>query len=281
MDINQGDKYVKVNTDQFIIEVLNIIENAKSKGIEIRILGSLATYLHIRDNPTCLEILSKLGRFEGNAQLFTDLDLICYSKQRKEVAKFFQEIGFKPDLMVNTLFGNKRLIFYHPNGNYHVDIFIDKLEFSHDVYFGNDPVYGRLSLDYPTISLTDLVLEKLQIHEINRKDLVDLLLIFLSHNITEKPKSNEEIDAEYISKVLSEDWGFWYDALVNLNKLKEFANKALSTLNIDKELIIRLNEKIDFLIKILNESPKTKKWLKRAKDGTNKPWYREVEEVIR
>jgi hypothetical protein len=281
MNDNQGQKFVKMDKDKFLEEVLNLVESAKNRGIELRILGSLAVYLHIQNNPICLDLLSKLGRFEGSDQLFTDLDLICYSKQRKEVSKFFEELGFKPDLMVNTLFGNKRLIFYHMNNSYHIDIFVDSLEFSHDIHFGNDTKNGRLSLDYPTISITDLVLEKLQIHEINRKDLVDLFLIFLSHDVSLEPKSKEEINAKHIANVLCDDWGFWYDALINLNKLKDFANNILVNVNLNKEIIDKFNERVDFMIKILNEYPKTKKWIKRSKEGTKKPWYREVDELVR
>jgi hypothetical protein len=52
-------------------------------------------------------------------------------------------------------------------------IFLNKLEVSHILDFDNKPGSGSLELDYRTIS-TDPVLEKLQIPEINRKDLIDV-----------------------------------------------------------------------------------------------------------
>jgi hypothetical protein len=39
-------------------------------------------------------------------------------------------------------------------------------------------------------------------------------------------------------------------------------------------------ERVSKLLKTINETPKTKNWEKRAKIGTSKPWYREVEEVL-
>jgi len=131
----------------------------------------LAVYIHIKDDLYCLDLLNKIGRLDGKT-LFTDLDLIGYSSQRKEVAKLMENLGYLPDRMINSMFGNKRMIFYHPNNYYHVDIFYDKLEFSHDVMFGSDPMTERLKLDYPTISITDLVLEKLQINKIIKKILL-------------------------------------------------------------------------------------------------------------
>ncbi|HLI45983.1 MAG TPA: hypothetical protein VKU94_02185 [Geobacterales bacterium] len=279
--MSSSNERVKLGINDFLKEALFIVEEANKKNIHLRILGALAVYLHIRDNPTALGLLSKLGRVDKDT-LFTDLDLMGYSKQRKDVSKFFEQIGYFPDRMINTLFGNKRMIFYHPKGDFHVDVFFDKLEFSHDVIFGNDPSNGRLSLDYPTISLTDLVLEKIQINKINRKDLVDLLLIFASHDLVTKDTQNhEEINAEYIASILSDDWGFWYDAVNNLNKLKNFANNLGEIQNEYSAYIQKANENIDKLLKIIEEKPKSKNWIKRSKDGVNKPWYREVEEVVR
>jgi len=62
-------------------------------------------------------------------------------------------LGFRPDSVINGFFGDRRLIYYEPSDKFHVDIFLDKLEFSHDVIFGKKPGDGRLELDYPTIAL--------------------------------------------------------------------------------------------------------------------------------
>src|SRR5207249_2216805 len=81
---------------------------------------------------------------------------------------------------------------------------------------------GRLELDYPTISLTDLVLEKLQIHRIGRKDLVDLLVLFLGHEV--KPGADgdhEVVDADHVTQLLADDWGFWYESIQNLAKARQ------------------------------------------------------------
>lgn len=106
-------------------------------------------------------------------------------------------------------------------------------------------------------------------------------MIFLSHEISTNDNGKEYINASYIANILSDDWGFWYDATNNLNKLKEFATEIFSMYEVDENHVIKFNERINSLLKIIDKTPKSKKWIKRSKDGTNKIWYREVKEIIR
>ncbi|MGC9148607.1 MAG: hypothetical protein ACP5GI_04125 [Sulfolobales archaeon] len=274
-------KKVSLGKDEFIKEAVEIVEKAQRKNIFLRILGAVAIYIHSMDKLDALRIYDQLKRFESEDTLFTDLDLIGYSKQRKDIIDFFEkELRFKTDPYVKALFGAKRLVYYHPNDYYHADIFFDKLEFSHDIFFGDRPGRGRLELDFPTISLADLVLEKLQIHQINRKDLVDLEVLFYGHKLcSESNEKKDCIDDDYIATVLSNDWGFWYDAQINLEKLTYFIRNHTSTIGEDKGM--RIIERINKLKKIVDEKPKSKEWIKRSKIGVSKPWYREVEEIER
>ena len=57
---------------------------------------------------------------------------------------------------------------------------------------------GRLQLDDPTITTTDLLLEKMQIAEINLKDIKDTLVLLLDHPIGDPPAGKESIDADVI-----------------------------------------------------------------------------------
>jgi len=274
-------KGIKMSDEEFINEAKTIIDKAQEKGIIIRILGALAIHIHSEHVPRCLELHKNLGRLGEKGPTFTDLDLMAYKKQRKKVKEFFEkDLKFMPDRRINALFGGRRYIFFHPKGAYYVDVFFSKLEFSHDVEFGEEPNKGRLELDYPTITLADLVLEKTQIHEINLKDIIDLIVLFLGHQVgTEENK--EVINGKYIAKILADDWGFWYDATNNLNKVKHFAEKFFSEGKLTEEEKKTVNERVDILLKMIEDEPKTKAWQKRAKKGTKKIWYRPVEEVIR
>jgi hypothetical protein len=268
-----------MSEDEFLTEAIGIVEKAQSRGVYMRILGSLAAYIRSRNNGSA-DVFKSLGRFGEGMPLFTDLDLAAYGKQRGEIHKVFRELGFEPDTMVNGMFGHKRLIYYHPKGKYHVDVFLNKLEFSHDVEFGEKPGSGRLELDYPTISPADIVLEKLQIHDINRKDLIDLISVFVAHDVQEQ-YGKDVIDGGYISKILTDDWGFWYDATTNLRKTREVLETVTKEGKLTGEQSDTVSRRMDQLLKIIDAAPKTRNWEKREKAGTKKSWYREVEEVTR
>lgn len=251
---------------------LELVEAAKERNTVLRILGALAAYLHCRENEDALNFFVNSGRL-GTGSIFTDIDLAAYSKQRKQVINLMRELNYDENKMVNALFGHKRLIYF--KDQIKVDIFFDKLEFSHDVDFGNEPGKGRLELDYPTISLTDLMLEKLQIHQINRKDIIDMIAILMTHNVDES-MDREIINMKYMASILADDWGFWYDALENLKKVESLTIKFRDENLIMNEHADKVIQNIYRLREALESSEKTKNWLKRAKAGTSKIWYREV-----
>src|SRR5437870_5195143 len=132
------------------------------------------------------------------------------------------------------------------------------------------------------IPSTDLVLEKLQIHRIGRKDLVDLLVIFLGHEVREGANGDREVvHADRIANLLADDWGFWYESTQNLEKTKQILAQFVGESHISQDLATRIRSRIAALERTLQSVPKGRHWEKRAKVGTAKPWFREVEEVVR
>ena len=271
--------FVGLDNEAFVKEALSIIEKAQAHRACLRILGALAVYVHSLDNSECINALKTLGRLGYEKPMFTDLDLIAYRRQSKDIAKAFQELGFKPNNMLNWWFGDRMMIYNHPENKYHVDVFFDNLAYSHDVKFGDKPGSGRLELDYPTIALEDIVLEKLQPHEMNRKDAVDLIVLLMGHDVNERLGKNV-VDGGHVARILSDDWGFWYDATTNLDKVvslaREFSSQGKLTASQCDTVLRRAGE----LRRIIDGTPKTKEWNKRAKMGTTKPWFRPVPELM-
>ena len=274
--------FVALGDDEFLREARKIVEAAQTQGTIVRMLGSLAIYAHCMNVPECISVFHTVGRIRDGAPLFTDLDLMGYSTQGRSISLVFENLGFKPDNVINGFFGDRRLVYYEGRDRFHVDIFLDKLEFSHDVLFGKKPGNGRLELDYPTISLTDMILEKLQIHRIARKDLVDLMVLFLGHEV--KPTADgdrEAVDAGHIANLVADDWGFWYESTQNLEKTRQLLGSFLAAGRISPDLAARIESRIGKLETALHSVPKGRHWEKRAKVGTAKPWFREVEEIVR
>ncbi|MEM2122479.1 MAG: hypothetical protein QXE79_02470, partial [Candidatus Bathyarchaeia archaeon] len=212
---------------------------------------------------------------------FTDIDLIAYGKERHKVRALMEDdLGFHISPQMLLMHGRERLIYSHPQGLYHVDVFFDKLKFSHEIDFGDNPRKGRLSLDYPTIPLAELLLEKLQIHNIAEKDIKDILVLLRAHRLAEKDE-DEALNVRRISQILADDWGFWYDAVQNLRKVKEFMEKYLEEGLISEEDIRDVSFKVDELLHHIDAEPKTANWMKRMREGLDKKWWRDVEEVSR
>ena len=69
-----------------------------------------------------------------------------------------------------------------------------------------------------TISLADLFLEKVQIVKMGEKDAKDIAILLLEHELGDQDKGS--INAEYISKLMADDWGFYYTTITNLRKLE-------------------------------------------------------------
>jgi len=152
-----------------------------------------------------------------------------------------------------------------------VDVFFDKLEMCHTIDFRN-----RLRLDKPTITLADMLLEKMQIVKINEKDIIDTIVLLRAHDIGENDK--DKVNIKYVSKLLSNDWGFYYTVTMNLKKVKELCKKYNVLSNEDMKDV---TSKIDRILEKIEKEPKSMKWKMRAKIGPSKKWYKEVEEVIR
>jgi hypothetical protein len=149
------------------------------------------------------------------------------------------------------------------------DVFFDQLEMCHTLNFR-----GRLEFDSPTITLADFLLEKMQIVELNEKDKIDTVVLLREHAIGDS--DNETINAQYISRLLAKDWGFYYTVTTNLGKIKDYARSSMT-----EEHSRDVAAKTDRLVERIESEPKTTGWKMRARVGTKRKWYRDVEEVVR
>lgn len=197
-----------------------------------------------------------------------DLDLVTYGKFRGKLEKFFIELGYRADRRTSYYFGGDRHRYFDDVNDRVVDVFFDKLAFCHTIN-----LVGRLKLDSPTITLSDLLLGKMQIVEINEKDIKDAVIMLREHEIGEGEK--ECVNTRYIAKQMSEDWGFYYTVTTNLGKVKAFLDEFASLTDEDRQDV---RSKIDALLATIEKEPKSMKWKIRARVGTRRIWYTKVEE---
>jgi hypothetical protein len=180
--------------------------------------------------------------------------------------ELFRELGYEPNERFNLMNGDRRLYFYDTHNGRQVDVFVDTFRMSHEI-----DLRGRLDHDHPALSPSDLLLSKLQIYEVNRKDLVDVVALMLDHAI-ETGDEGEVIEAAYIARLAASDWGFYRTLQVNIERLRA----VLEELEVDRALV---NARLDELWRAIDEAPKPLKWRLRAQVGDRVRWYELPEET--
>ena len=136
--------------------------------------------------------------------------------------------------------------FYSTDPKDHVDIFLDELKMEHNI-----DLRKRLMIEDSTISVSDILLTKLQIFEINEKDLRDILSVVKDLQLGEEDKSGT-INLKYISDFCSKDWGLYQDTISNAEKCMTLIPRY----NLTPEEVKRIKEK---MVKIKERIVHTKK----------------------
>ncbi|HID56612.1 TPA: hypothetical protein EYP37_08795 [Candidatus Poribacteria bacterium] len=239
-----------------------IMAEAERRGITMRILGAIAFRTHC---PTFKHIGYQAGR------ALSDIDFAAYREEVKEIERLFLDLGYEQAEMVKRLFGTQRRIFYDRERGIHSDVFLDKLRFCHDIN-----LRGRLEIDYPTIPLVDLLLEKMQIVQLTEKDVIDTIMLLREHGIGDSDE--ETINAGYLASLCSRDWGLWRTVIMNLEKVEGFLS-AYDFLTAEDRADVA--SKIRGLLRRIEDEPKSLKWRMRARVGDKVQWYRDVDEVAR
>ena len=241
----------------FLEEGKRITEAAQQKGIYLRVMGPLALHYYFMDHIDLYARLERLGD-----RYFTDIDYAAYGKTRKHLMDFFKAMGYEADLATMAMTGKTRHIYFGGRVPM-IDVFIDDLNYCHKVTFE-----GRLDKDPYSIPLADILLQKLQIWEINHKDLVDIEYLFTVADFGED--DTKKVNVGYIARRFADDWGFWYTGTTNLDRVKEHVGNVDALNDAQKAKIRQVADEVRARI---DREPKTKKWEKRAKKGTKKIWY--------
>jgi hypothetical protein len=238
-----------------IEEAARIGEEARKRKLALKLLGGAGIHVH-----------SQSAHKPPLRRKYGDLDYAIANRDRKGVLELFPALGYEANERFNLMQGDRRLYFFDPANGRQVDVFIDVFRMSHVI-----DLRGRLDHDGPCASPSDLLLSKLQIYEMNRKDLVDLVALLLDHPV-ESGRGDEVIDAGYIARVAADDWGLYRTLQVNTEKLRA----TLVEIDVDRELV---GARLDQLWSAVEKQPKPLKWKLRAQVGDRIQWYELPEEV--
>ncbi|CAG1001023.1 hypothetical protein ANAEL_02961 [Anaerolineales bacterium] len=242
--------------------IVDALAQDENKHVIMRLIGALAFRTHC---PQFGYFQDKLGR------KFTDIDFASYPRFGRDIRRILTELGYEEDKQVTQLFGDRRMVFHDPAFGRHIDVFYNLLDYCHPVSF-----VGRLEAEELTIPLAELLLEKMQIVQINEKDVIDSIMLLREHPIGDTDK--ETVNAAIISRILANDWGYWRTVTGNLNVLKEKLETYDGLSGEDREVV---RKRIAELEARIDAAPKTLKWKARAQIGERMKWYKDVEELER
>jgi len=237
-----------------IEEAERIAAAARAARVGVKLMGGAGIHIH-----------SPSAHHPPLKRKYGDLDYVMPKRDRKAVLAFFPSLGYEANERFNLMQGDHRLFFFDNMNGRQVDVFIDAIKMSHVI-----DMRGRLDHEGPCASPSDLLLSKLQIYEVNHKDLVDLTALLLDHPVA--ANSDEAIDAGYIARLLSEEWGLYRTLQVNIEKL----NSTLDELDVDRELI---RSRLAEIWKAVDAQPKPLAWRLRAQLGDRMRWYELPEEA--
>jgi hypothetical protein len=255
-----------------LAEALRVVAAADREGILLRLMGGMAVRAHAP------EWTHRTRRRE------VDIDFATRSKDRKAAFALLEREGYTPDKRHNALFGQHQGYFMDVPRRRPVDILVDKLEMCHRFEFGD-----RLGKSTPTLPVAELLLSKLQIVKINKKDVLDALILLAEHPLGQddgEVDSNKGLSAVNIPRILSftsSDWGWWRTLTGNLDKLTQYLDSDFTEADMDvgggRAVRFDPRAQVEGLRKAIDEAPKSTRWKLRSTVGERQQWYQEPEEV--
>lgn len=240
-----------------VAEARRLTALASAAGLTVRLLGGVA-----------IAIRAGAALPGGLRRTYKDLD---FATVRGDAARFdalLVDAGYEADEQFNRIHGAQRRLHYDRANGKQLDTFVDTFAMCHVLELAR-----RLPPRGQTLTPADLLLTKLQIVEVNDKDLVDTIALLLCHPIDEA--GADVIALDELRPLLRADWG-WYTTITD-NLAKVAARLAtVEVPDADKDLV---SARIDELLTALRAFPKSMKWTLRAKVGRKIPWYDLPEEV--
>ncbi len=250
----------RAERDKFENELKRILKASEEAGVLMRVIGSLAFQMHC---PKFGYLQQAMGR------AYTDIDFAAYSKQTKAIQDLMARLGYADNQEVFIVSGGERSIFGHPETGLHIDIFWEKLDFCHVIRWT-----GRLEVDSPSIPLAEMLLEKMQIVQINEKDIIDTIMLLLEHPLGDIDQ--ETVNIKRVAELCAADWGLWRTTTMNLGKVRAIAQGYEQLTPEQKSTIDAQVQKA--LVRIEAE-PKSMAWRLRSRVGDRVKWYKDVDEV--
>jgi hypothetical protein len=243
--------------DDTFDEGLELARAAQRDRVTLKLIGGLA-------------VRALCPAFSPRRHDRQDLDFASTSGGRTAVTSFLAAKGFEPDEHFNQIHGHKQLYFRSSVGR-SVDVLIDRLEMCHVLDFRD-----RLDRMPLTLDVTDLMLTKLQIVELNEKDAADVLQLLAAYPVRDGDEPGT-IGLARFGRVVGNDWGWWRTVTGNLEWIRSLATRDGGSL-VPPDPPFEPVEQLAALQAEAERVPKSSRWRLRSLIGERVRWYELPEE---
>src|SRR3990172_5755971 len=202
-------------------EAHRIVSAAAQHDLTVRLLGGAAISLH-----------SPSASHRALARSYPDLDFVLREKRGDRAETLMAEFGYSANKPFNLYNGHRRLLFQDAQLDRQVDIFVGEFHMCHTIPRGDPPPLQRRPPRPPpsrgaapsdsgrvTLPLAELLLTKLQIVQMNEKDVRDVCALVLDHPLGDRDA--EMLNKQRIASLCADDWGLWRTVGLSLEKVRE------------------------------------------------------------
>jgi hypothetical protein len=242
--------------EDIVAEGERLLDLAKQEGVPLNLLGGVAVRLHAPEIPPSLD------------RQYKDLDFAVPKKAGGATDKLLRDAGYEPHITFNAMHARERALFFDDEHERQVDVFIGSFRMCHQI-----PLDDRIGNGAQTVPLAELLLTKLQIIEVNEKDVRDTVLLLHGHEIADH--DDDAVNGARIAELCASEWGLWRTITANLERCRQHV-PDYQLEQADRDRIVA---RFDELLGRIEEEPKSRGWKLRAKVGERKRWYELPEEV--
>jgi len=237
-------------------ESRRVVAEASARGEVLRVTGSVAFQLRVGDR-------ARLPRSP-----LQDIDLVAPSGTERRTVRFLADLGYAGERDFNARHGASRLLFWDRARDRKLEVFLGALEMCHTL-----PLAERLGIERETLPLAELMLTKLQIVQLNEKDLTDMHSLLIACDVG--PSDVDQINGDRIADMCGRDWGLHHTVIRTLNRLG--SDPPSYQLTEGQRTVV--DDRIRKLRQAIDAKPKSVAWRLRAKVGERMRWYEEPEEI--
>jgi hypothetical protein len=225
-----------------------VLVAAKRANVPLRLLGGVAVRVHTSLLP----------------REYKDLDFATTKKGSGDTQELLRSLGYEPHVGFNAMNARERLLFFDDANGRQVDVFVSSFRMCHAI-----PLEGRLQHHEETVPLAELLLTKLQIVELNEKDVRDAVALLATQEVTD---DDAGVNVTRVAQLTADDWGLWRTITRNLEEVARHVDRY----DVDRDLV---STRLRALLERIEAAPKSRGWKLRDKIGERKRWYDLPEEV--